>query len=130
MGKVSKIVQFIILITLALGFSFAIHSFFLDSRGLPRYDNLIVRSYFINGLLASLIYLILSILQEKLKNQIGFLFIGGSLVKFIVFFILFYPTYKEDGIMERVEFFAFFVPYLIALIIETFFTFKMLKKLD
>lgn len=130
MGKAPKIVQFIILITAALGLSFAIHSFFLDSRGLPRYDNLIVRSYFINGLLASLIYLILFLLHEKLKNQIGFLFIGGSLVKFIVFFILFYPTYKLDGNMERVEFFAFFVPYLIALFIETFFTFKMLKKLD
>jgi len=78
----------------------------------------------------SLIYLTLFLLKNKLKNQIGFLFIAGSLIKFIVFFILFYPSYKQDGIMERVEFFAFFVPYLLALIVETVFIFKMLKEID
>lgn len=130
MVKVPKIVQFIILIIAVLSFSFVIHVFLLESMGLPKYENLIGRSYFINGLLASLIYLTLFLLKNKLKNQIGFLFIGGSLVKFIIFFILFYPTYMQDDSMERVEFFAFFIPYLLALIIETSFTFKMLKEID
>jgi len=41
MVKVSKIVQFVILIIVVLAFSFALHTFFLDSRGFPKYENLV-----------------------------------------------------------------------------------------
>lgn len=128
--RIPIIMQFIILICIVLASSFFVHIVLLDFNGFLRFDNLIIRSYLVNGLLASLIFIILFLLKEKLKNQIGFLFIAGSLLKFIVFFIFFYPIYRQDGVMEKVEFYAFFVPYLIALFIETFYIFKMLKKLD
>jgi len=49
------------------------------------------------------------------------------IVKFIVFFILFYPLYKSDGDIQKIEFATFFVPYSIALILETYYTSKMLN---
>ncbi|MGB5499834.1 MAG: DUF6168 family protein [Maribacter sp.] len=82
-----------------------------------------------NSILAATIFVVLYIFRGKLKNQIGFLFMGGSFLKFIFFFLLFYPAYKADGEMSRLEFAAFFIPYGISLIIETVFTAKMLKKL-
>ena len=91
------------------------------------FNNLIVLSYLVNGILAAVIFFLLYRFREKLKNQIGFLFMGGSLLKFVFFFLLFYPVYKSDGDMSGLEFAAFFVPYAVSLFLETFFTSKMLK---
>jgi len=55
---------------------------------------------------------------------------AGSLVKFVFFFIFFYPTYIRNGDMSGQEFAAFFVPYAIALFLETYFASKMLKILE
>jgi hypothetical protein len=129
MSKINPIVQFLILLIFSLGLAFVIHITVLNYKGLPRFDNLIVLSYVVNSILAATIFVALYIFRGKLKNQIGFLFMGGSFLKFIFFFILFYPAYKADGEMSRLEFAAFFIPYGISLIIETVFTAKMLKKL-
>lgn len=80
--------------------------------------------------MAALIFIGLYRFREKLRNQIGFLFMGGSLFKFLIFFILFYPSYKADGDMSSLEFAAFFVPYGLGLILETYFTSKMLNNLE
>jgi hypothetical protein len=83
----------------------------------------------VNGILATSIYIGLYLAREKLKNQIGFLFMGGSLLKFVFFFIIFYPVYNTDDTMDKMEFSAFFLPYTIALIIETVFMAKTLNKM-
>ena len=129
MSKINPIIQFLALLVISLGIVFFIHITVLKSKGLQQFDDLIVLSYVVNYILAATIFVALYIFRAKLKNQIGFLFMGGSFLKFIFFFILFYPVYKADGEMSRLEFAAFFIPYGISLIIETVFTAKMLKKL-
>ena len=130
MSKLNLLTKFTLLLIVLLIFSFGAHLFVLSAKNLPLFENLIVRSYVINGILAVVIFGLLYRFREKLKNQIGFLFMGGSLIKFVFFFILFYPTYKSDGEMSSLEFAAFFVPYAIALFLETYFTSKMLKSLE
>lgn len=129
MSKINPIVQFLVLLILSLGIVFLLHITILNAKGLPQFDNLIVLSYVVNSILAAIIFIALYVFRSKLKNQIGFLFMGGSFLKFIFFFLLFYPAYKADGEMSRLEFAAFFIPYGISLVIETVFTAKMLKKL-
>lgn len=124
------IIQFFLLVTIALGITFIAHVFLLEHNGYPPYDDLLSLSYIVNGLLAIVIYTLLFIFRHRLKSQIGFLFMGGSFLKFIFFFLLFYPVYHEDGTMDKLEFAAFFVPYGICLLLETIFTAKMLQKLD
>jgi len=130
MPKRNLLIQFLVLLTILLLTAFGLHTLILSSKGLPVYGNLIARSYVVNGLLAAIIFVLLYQFREKLKNQIGFLFMGGSLIKFLFFFLLFYPTYKRDGNMSGLEFAAFFVPYAVALFLETFYTSKMLKNLE
>lgn len=120
-------IKFISILFASLSFSFGLHLLALHYLGLPLYENKIVLSYLTNFFLASAIFYALFHFREKLKNAIGFLFMGGSFLKFIVFFIIFYPTYKSDGAIQKIEFAAFFVPYAIALILETYFTSKMLN---
>ncbi len=76
-------------------------------------------SYIINYLLALGIVVIILHYIDKLKTYTGFLFMAGSLIKFAVFFIAFYPHFKTDGVMNKTEFTYFFVPYIICLIMES-----------
>lgn len=120
-------IKVITLLFVALSTSFLLHLLLLNFLELPLFENRIILSYVINFVLAAAIFYTLFHFKEKLKNSIGFLFMGGSFLKFIVFFLLFYPVYKTDGEMQKIEFATFFVPYAIALILETYFTSKMLN---
>ncbi|WP_190810461.1 DUF6168 family protein [Flagellimonas sp. S3867] len=130
MPKLNFPTRFLALLSVLLLISFGLHILVLSNMELPILDNLIIRSYIVNGLLAAIIFTLLYKFRQKLKNQIGFLFMGGSLLKFLFFFLLFYPTYKSDGDMSGLEFGAFFIPYAVALFLETFFTSRMLKNLE
>ena len=113
---------------LILSLVFAIHIAFLNQFEKLLFDNRILAAYLINYFLAVLIYLILYLLKNKMTAQIGFLYMGGSFVKFIFFFIFFYPFYKMDGKLDSLEFAAFFTPYVISLIFETLGVINILKK--
>ena len=65
-----------------------------------------------------------------MKTQLGFLFIAGSFLKFLLFFLFFYPEFKSDGVIDQGEFASFFVPYFLALIVETYFAAVLLKNLE
>lgn len=109
---------------------FCLHLALLNSLGYPVFENRIVASYSINLLLVILIFGVLYLLKQKLKNQLGFLFIAGSLLKFAVFFIFFYPYYKADGSISKLEFAAFFIPYVIGLVLETISLSKWLNSME
>jgi hypothetical protein len=120
--------KFSFLLLLLMLSALAVHLFALQSLGLPLYGNMILTAYAVNYILAVAIYGILYLLQDRFTSQLGFLYMGGSLLKFLLFFVLFYPSYKQDGIMSTPEFAAFFVPYSISLILETTGIIKFLKK--
>lgn len=102
----------------------------LKNLDLAPLNDMLVASYGINFVLAVGIFIGLYYARKKLKNALGFLFMGGSLIKFVVFFLVFYPVYRADGEIQRTEFAAFFVPYLTALVLETYFASKMLNQVS
>ena len=108
-------VKLIVIITVA----FTLHLLILKYFEFPLFENKIVLSYVLNTILAIAIFGLLFKYREKVKDNIGFLFLAGSFLKFIAFFILIYPSYKADGDTSKLEFAAFFVPYLICLFVET-----------
>lgn len=113
-----------------LALVFAIHLISLNALEFPLFENRIVLSYVVNLILVIVIFGTLYLLKEKYKSQLGFLFLAGSLLKFAVFFMLFYPYYKLDNTITKLEFAAFFVPYVIGLILESVYLSKWLNKLD
>ena len=123
-------VSFAIKATILLASAFCIHLAVLIALKLPAFENRIVLSYFVNLILVLLIFGLLYIFKEKYKSQLGFLFLGGSFLKFAIFFILFYPFYKRDNNISQLEFLAFFIPYTLGLIIETISLSKWLNKLE
>jgi hypothetical protein len=110
--------------------AFGMHVLALSYLDYPLFENKIVLAYIVNAVLAISIFAFLHKMKEKYKEQLGFLFIGGSFLKFILFFALFYGSYKSDGSISKLEFAAFFVPYLLCLVIETTSLAKWLNKME
>ena len=92
--------------------------------------DLLIPAYLFNFGFAAGMVLLLSLFRERLKFQVGFLFMGGSLFKFLGFFLFFHPEYNLDGAIKSAEFATFFVPYVIALAIETIYASKLLRILE
>lgn len=130
MGNFKTFSTFALALLLALCIAFALHLSVLSFLQYPLLDNMIVACYLVNFGLALLIFLGLYLLRERMKNQIGFLFMAGSLFKFLVFFLVFYPRFLESGDISRAEFAAFFVPYAVSLVIETAGVARLLQKLN
>ncbi|MEL4457402.1 DUF6168 family protein [Lutimonas vermicola] len=124
----SSFLKFTLFLIIALLLVFLIHVFVLHQLNVPVFDNRIIAAYLVNCALAIGIYLALLLLKTKMSEQLGFLYMAGSFVKFLFFFIFFYPYYKLDGRLDSYEFAAFFIPYVISLIFETFGVIKFLKK--
>ncbi len=120
---------FLLALSCTLILVFGIHIFVLKQMEKPLFENLIVSAYTINVILAVLIFTLLYIFRNKWKSYLGFVFLGGSMLKFLIFFIVFNPIYKSDGVIETVEFAAFFTPYFLSLSFETIFAAKMLNNL-
>lgn len=127
MFKNNFLFSFYFLLGLVCLLVFGIHILVLYLLGLPLFGYMVVQAYFLNVLLAIVIFSILFLFRVRWKDQIGFLFLGGSLLKFLFFFIFFYPKYNSDGQMETMEFSSFFIPYLVCLLLETLYTAKMLN---
>jgi len=122
-----KIVTFILSLLFILVFIFVIHILVLKWLKHDIFSNLITQAYIINYLLAVIIYSIIYKLRIKYGHIIGFMFMIGSFLKFIVFFLIFYPVYISDNIMSKYEFTAFFIPYLSCLIFDTVCLIKILN---
>ncbi|MFA5299204.1 MAG: hypothetical protein WC389_13515 [Lutibacter sp.] len=111
----------------ALSIVFAIHCAILYFLDISIFQNLLIPSYITNYFLVLLIFFILIKLKEKYLDLLGFVFMGGSFVKLGVYFIFFNPVFKQNGTVSAQEATAFFTPYLLCLIVETFYLIKLLN---
>lgn len=91
-------------------------------------EHLLLPAYIFNYLAASIIALLIDRAPQRWQQSLGFIFMGGSATKFLVFFLFFYPTYKEDGQLELAEFASFFVPYATSLTVKTVVLSRRLNK--
>jgi len=119
--------KFFIKYFLAIVVVFVIHISTLYFLKKPIFDNLIILSYVVNFLLAIIVLVIVEKTMNSKSAQSGFVFMAGSALKFLVFFLVFYPTYKADGEMKTIEFTTFFIPYAICLIIDVLHLSKQLN---
>ena len=130
MNTLRPVLLFGFQLLLSLVATFAIHLITLYRLGEHVFEHQIIHAYLANFFLAFGIALAIFKLKNKLKDQIGFLFMLGSFLKFAVFFIFFYPNYKIDHNINSLEFASFFIPYAICLVLETIFIAKLLKEMD
>ena len=121
---VKYVVLFILLITV-----YKLQLFLSNIYQIDAIKNLITISYLLNGSLVFLFFLFLDFFTQKFKNQIGFVFMGFSFLKFVLFFIFIYPIYNQDGNLSKQEMITFFIPYSVCLVYESIIVSKTLNNL-
>lgn len=120
-------IVFSIFLFATLSVVFGIHLAVLEYKSLPPFDSLIMWSYLANFTMALLILFAVQKSVTKQSAQSGFIFMGGSGLKFVVFFIFFRPGFIADGQIQTIEFMSFFVPYAVCLTLEVIYLSKTLN---
>jgi hypothetical protein len=112
---------------IALSLAFAIHTTLMPDAlwGQIRIMSL---CYGLNYGLAVLIFSAVLATHKKNVMLVGIVFMGGSILKFGLFFLLIYPDFKSDGLVGRDELSLFFVPYLISLFSMTYAASRVLQR--
>ena len=98
---------------------FLLVSYYLHSLCIS--EPYLIKSYVLNALAASLVYLLAFFFGRTSQITISLFFLLGTVFKVLIFLVLIYPEFKQDGDQDSKEFFSFFIPYIICLIIETIF---------
>ncbi|WP_203295027.1 hypothetical protein [Luteirhabdus pelagi] len=120
-------IRFSGIMLLVLAVTFGVHLTVLFLLELPLFQHKIVLAYIVNVVFGILLVGVLQYRLSSTSAQTGFIFMIGSGVKFLLFFLLFYPSYNADDTMETIEFVTFFVPYAMCLIVEVTFLSKQLN---
>jgi len=106
--------------------AFFLHEWILEATGIRFDQKWLEKTYLANSFMALGIYLIIYFLRNKFRDQLGFLFLFGSFLKFGVYF-LFFQGNLGDG---KLAFSLFFIPYIVCLIIEVLALRKILNQGD
>ncbi|MDC1028399.1 DUF6168 family protein [Schleiferiaceae bacterium] len=88
----------------------------------------LVNSYIVNHTLAAVIFTFLFRWRQRHIEKLGFLFMAGTGLKFLTFFIVFYPSFRADGELAQAEFLLFFIPYALSTLVETVFLARILNR--
>ncbi len=108
-----KLLSFHLLLFFVLSTSFFIHKQIIGISGnLPFF-------YAINSSIAIFIYWTVFLLRNNSKAYLGYYFLLGTFIKFFIFFIFVLPIFKDDNVVSKTEFFTFFIPYFLSLMVET-----------
>ena len=112
---------------IALSLAFVIHTTLMPDA-LWGQIRIMWLCYGLNFGLAVLIFWAVLATHKKNAMLVGFVFMGGSILKFGFFFLLIYPEFKSDGLVGRDELSLFFVPYLISLLTMTYAASRVLQR--
>ncbi|MDA9879582.1 hypothetical protein N9D15_04905 [Flavobacteriaceae bacterium] len=111
--RIKTITRFLIPLFVLMGLGYIIQvQFNLGAK------NFLQQSYAINSLLTLAALLLLEWGIHKKKDNIAVLYLITVALKFITYFLFFHPRFYLDGVLNRQEFFIFFAPYAIGLILE------------
>jgi len=84
--------------------------------------------YVMNYIMGVAIVSALIFLSKNKGEVLGFVFMAGSLVKFAVFFMVFYPELHENDASKKATFILFFIPYILSVITEVWYLIRFLNK--
>lgn len=114
----TKVLRFVALLTFVLTLSFVGQAYSYHYLHYGFCGKQIVLNYCFNYLIALLFFAVLLMYKDKKPERLGYVFLIASSVKFILFFIIIYPSLGESHSVRSPEFFSFFIPYLVCVILE------------
>jgi hypothetical protein len=124
MGK--NVFRFLFLFTIVITGSYMIHIGVINTFLLERNINIIKLSYIFNSAFTFVFTMLILLLSKKFKDQLGFIFMAGSLIKIGVFITI---SKLNNFEINKNVFLDFFIAYLICLIFEVYYISKFLNSI-
>lgn len=84
--------------------------------------------YLFNIVTTVLIYLVLTFINKNFSTYTGFSFLGLSFFKMMAAIVFLIPFIKSDVSNPIIDVTAFFIPYFLFLLFETYFTIRLINK--
>lgn len=122
-----ELLRFLFIFLVVVVGGYFIHLGIVTSFSLDRNLEIINFSYVFNGIFTLLFVVGILVFSNKFKDQIGFIFMGGSLVKIGLFIGI---SKLNDMDIDKNVFLDFFVAYVICLILEVYFVSRILKSVN
>ena len=122
-----ELLRFLFIFLVVVVGGYFIHLGIVTSFSLDRNLEIINFSYVFNGIFTLLFVIGILVFSNKFKDQIGFIFMGGSLVKIGLFIGI---SKLNDMDIDKNVFLDFFVAYVICLILEVYFVSRILKSVN
>lgn len=119
--------KFIFTLFIVLAITFGLHIWVTHEMNFSFSISKIGISYTINYFIAIAIFKLFTVFINKKSEILGFIFLFGSLFKFVIYFLVLRPIISETESISKVEFSFFFIPYAICLIIEIYFLVNVLR---
>ncbi len=117
-----------VILLIVLGTSYLVHSSILETMGPAALQIHLFPFYFMNISVSILTGGSIIYLSQKKSELSGFVFMGGSFLKFALFFLLFYGEFSTIQDIRKVQFVSFYLPYAISLVVEVWYLIYHLNK--
>lgn len=122
-----KLLRFTGMLFVVIGVLYGVQRFIMESFFSMHELDFLHFSYKFNFGITLLFTSTIILVSEKLKDQVGFVFLAGGMVKIGLFLYLI----KDMGFeINKSNFLIFFIPYLGGLLVELFFVMRILKDMD
>ena len=115
--------KFVIVYSSIIFLLFRLHIFFLDPLKVNAY--LIHKSYIFFYFFSIFFYLFIY-LRTKKNAHIATIFLSGTTIKLIVFFLIFRPIILQDNFINKFEISIFLIPYIFSSAFIIFFISKLM----
>ena len=123
---IKQILLFLGAITLFFAFSYFPHQYFLSLQETTLRFSLF-SIYVFHYIATILVYILVSIIAEKMPNQAGYAYLASVFLKLGVFLMIFQSSIFSDEILSKIEKTALIIPLFLFLLIEAVFVSKVLN---
>tara|TARA_R100000935_G_C2820316_1_gene159453 strand:- start:73 stop:474 length:402 start_codon:yes stop_codon:yes gene_type:complete len=122
-----KALKFTLIFSFLIGLAYVIQVKSLQASITAQDADLIKFSYLFNFAFTYFLMVNILLFQNKLKDKLGFVYLGVSMLKFAVFFFLL----KIENIeINKSDFLLFIIPFVLCLSIEIFYVVRILNSFN
>ncbi len=124
---ISNILKFTLIISFLLGLAYLLQINIIQTNLTAKETNLIQFSYLFNSAFTYILMLNVLIFKKILQENLGFIYLGISTLKFLLFYFL---VNSKNIEINKSDFLLFFIPFVLCLGIEIFYVSKILNGLN
>lgn len=126
---IKRIIRFFVITIILFAITFSIHQFSLSQTGLVTILP-ILGMYLYHSISGAIVYIAIEMVFSKLPDQAGYAFLASVFIKIGFFTLIFSPYIFTETPLVMLERLSIVVPFFAFLLLESFFSFKLLNKAE